>query len=98
MFVDDMDLYKEFLKVCLSSVALNMEELVQAASAQNFQIISSLRHSMKPTFQSLELIKLIDALSSLDTSDPDWPEKALRLVPELEEVNHHIQKELDGLH
>jgi hypothetical protein len=96
MFSDDPDVYKEFLKVCIVSISQNMDEITVAASEFDFTIISTIRHSMKPTFQFLELNTLIDEFSSLHNSDPDWPSKALTLVPALEEVNYHLQWELEN--
>lgn len=96
MFSDDQDLYDEFLKVCMSSISQNMDEIMEAAQQGKFAVISTIRHSMKPTFQSLELDDLIRDLWLLQESDPHWPEHAISLVPVLKKVNQSIQLELQN--
>lgn len=98
MFSDDQQLYEEFLMICMSSISQNMDEITEAIKAHDFAVISRIRHSMKPTFQSLELNSLIHDFWSLEKTDSEWPEKASSLVPLLKMVNHHIQLELHSHH
>ncbi len=95
MFEGDESLYIDFLQACVGMFADKTIGIKQAISDRNFAALSAIRHSMKPTLQSLELHALTEAFAALQETDEHWPQEASELLPALAELKRQLELEME---
>ncbi len=88
-------MYHDFLQACVSMFTDKIAEIKQAIADHNFETLSALRHSMKPTLQSLELHALTEAFGALQETDDHWPQEASELLPAMAELKRQLELEME---
>ena len=70
IFGDDPQAYQEFLEALEATLTKSKRNLLQAAAAQDWNVISATRHSLKPTMTLLGAEPVNDLLQTNNTTPP----------------------------